>query len=287
MNRFATSILAAIAAIASMAQSRADIIVSYNFTVPGVSGGTRTKQMSMLANSAECKFFNEISLWNDSLAATPQGKAKLNEIIRASCLVKDPEGYEYWDLTKGPVKNVYTYVFNNMAAGTITHYDKWGDELMFYTEPADEMQWSLSPDSTLSVLGYECLLAESDYHGRHWKAWFTTDLPLPFGPWKLRGLPGLILKAEADGGFSLAATGLQNTARIISSMYSKDDYKKTERKKAQANHEYFENNKEAILKANNGGVGKITYTDDAGNEIPAPIYDARKHSLEPDYKEKK
>lgn len=58
-----------------------------------------------------------------------------------------------------------------------------------------------SPDSTADVLGYECVMAESDYHGRRWRAWFSPDLPLPFGPWKLHGLPGLILKAEADAAF--------------------------------------------------------------------------------------
>ena len=105
-----------------------------------------------------------------------------------------------------------------------------------------------------------------------------------FGPWKLRGLPGLILKGEADGGFFFNATGLQNTDRIISPMYSKDNYKKTKRHEAQTDHEYYENNQEAILKAQNGGLARITYYDEEGNEIDAPVYDAIKHSLEPDYK---
>ena len=286
MNRLITSINVCLVALAAMAQDKADIIVSYDYKTPRVSGGERINKMTLLANSAESKYFNDISLWTDSLESTPEGKAKYDEIIRANCLVKDPEGYEYWDLTKGPVKNMYAYVFNNIADETLTHYDEWGDELMYYTESLTDIQWKLVPDSVSSVIGYECLMAEADYHGRHWKAWFTTDLPLPFGPWKLRALPGLILKAEAEGGFSFVATGLQTTDRIISPMYSRNEYKKTERKKAQADHEYFENNHEAILKAQNGGLAKITYSDEAGNEIAPPVYDARKHSLEPDYETK-
>lgn len=242
--------------------------------------------MTLLANSAGSKYFNDISLWTDSLESTPEGKAKLDEIIRANCLVQSPEGYEYWDLTKGPVKNIYTYVFNNNSDNTLTIYDQWGDELRFYTEPSDEMQWTLLPDSTNLILGYDCNLAESDYHGRHWKAWFAPEIPLCFGPWKLHGLPGLILKAEADGGFSFNATGLQHSDRIISPMYSAEEYKKTDRCKAQADNEYFINNQEAILKAQNGGMAKITYSDEDGNEIAAPVYDAAKHSLEPDYEAK-
>lgn len=272
-------------AIAAMAQT-ADIEVRYEYTRPSLSGGSYKDKMTLLANSAGSKYFNDISLWTDSLESTPEGKAKLDEIIRANCLVQSPEGYEYWDLTKGPVKNIYTYVFNNNSDNTLTIYDQWGDELRFYTEPSDEMQWTLIPDSTNVILGYDCNLAESDYHGRHWKAWFAPEIPLCFGPWKLHGLPGLILKAEADGGFSFNATGLQHSDRIISPMYSAEEYKKTDRRKAQADNEYFINNQEAILKAQNGGMAKITYSDEDGNEIAAPVYDAAKHSLEPDYKTK-
>lgn len=273
-----------IVTIAAMAQNKADIIVSYDVKAPRVSGGEYVNKMTLLANSTESKYFNDISLWTDSLNSTPQGKAKLNEILQANCLVKDSDGNEYWDMTIGPVKNIYTYVFNNVTDESLTHYDQWGDELMYYTEPYADILWTLEPDSVLSILGYECQMAEADYHGRHWKAWFTTDMPVPFGPWKLRALPGLIMKAEADGGFAFVATGLQPTDRIISPMYSSNDYKKTERKKAQTGHEYFENNQEAILKAQNGGLVKITYSDSAGNKIAPPVYEAQKHSLEPDYK---
>lgn len=283
MKKLLTSIILCFAAIAAMAQT-ADIIVCYDCKAPRVSGDEYVNKMTLLANSSESKYFNDISLWTDSLESTPQGKAKLNEILQDNCLVKDSDGNEYWDLTIGPVKNIYTYIFNNLTDETLSHYDQWGDELMYYTEPYTDIQWTLAPDSVLSIIGYECQMAEADYHGRHWKAWFSTDLPLPFGPWKLRALPGLIMKAEADGGFAFIATGVQTTDRIISPMYSSNDYKKTERKKAQADHEYFENNHEAILKAQNGGLVKITYSDNAGNEIAPPVYEARKHSLEPDYK---
>ncbi|MDO4335431.1 MAG: hypothetical protein Q4C37_06320 [Bacteroidales bacterium] len=40
------------------------------------------------------------------------------------------------------------------------------------------------------------------------------------------------------------------------------------------------------MKAENGGLVKITYSDENGNEISAPVYDAQKMSLEPDYKKR-
>ena len=115
MNRLIALIIMCVVAIAAVAQQKADIIVGYDFTSPGVSGGKRVQRMTLLANSAQSKYFNDLSLWTDSLESTPEGKARLDEIIRATCLVKDADGYDYWDLTKGPVKGIYTYVFDDIA----------------------------------------------------------------------------------------------------------------------------------------------------------------------------
>ena len=85
------------------------------------------------------------------------------------------------DLRKGPVKKIHTYVFNNLPESKLKYYSKFSGDLCYYEEPSDEMQWEIS-DSTMNILGYECSLAHSDYHGRKWDAWFTTEIPLPFGP---------------------------------------------------------------------------------------------------------
>lgn len=45
---------------------------------------------------------------------------------------------------------------------------------------------------------YNTQKATTEFGGRKWTAWFSTDLPFPDGPYKFYGLPGLIVKIEDD-----------------------------------------------------------------------------------------
>lgn len=45
-----------------------------------------------------------------------------------------------------------------------------------------KMEWKINEDSIKNILGYDCQLAETDFRGRNWKAWFTIDIPLSYGP---------------------------------------------------------------------------------------------------------
>lgn len=262
----------------AFAQEKADIVVGYDETHRNWQTDTVAKsRMTLLANSRESKYFNDISLWNDSLRSTPEGEEKWRKIIMAACMTQTPGGGVSVDLRKGPTKKTDTYVFSNLGENRLRHYDKFGDEQMYYDEPLDEIEWSIT-DSTATVLGYECVIARTDYHGRHWKAWFAPEIPVPFGPWKLRGLPGLILKAESDNDITFTATGVENTGRVMTPMYSAEGYDRTERRKALADEEHFRNNFESIIKAKFGG--NVTFT----NQEERPKYDRERYAAETDYR---
>lgn len=75
-----------------------------------------------------------------------------------------------------------------------------------------ELNWDIIADSTEVIGGHQCLLAECDLCGWTIKAWFTPDIPVSCGPWRLWGLPGLIMKAcSTDGDIDIQLTSLKKT----------------------------------------------------------------------------
>ncbi|MEN8185534.1 MAG: GLPGLI family protein [Bacteroidota bacterium] len=50
-------------------------------------------------------------------------------------------------------------------------------------------------EKTKKIGSFDCQLATGEFRGRIYNVWFTTKIPIISGPWKLYGLPGLILEA--------------------------------------------------------------------------------------------
>lgn len=102
-------------------------------------------------------------------------------------------------------------VYQNYPKGMITVTDAIFHMFYQINENKVAPQWRIVADSCAIILGYNCTLATTHYKGRDWCVWFTEDIPLNYGPWKLNGLPGLILQAsDKTSQYIFKAIGLQN-----------------------------------------------------------------------------
>ncbi|MBQ8191241.1 MAG: GLPGLI family protein [Bacteroidaceae bacterium] len=80
-------------------------------------------------------------------------------------------------------------------------------------ESTPSLDWTLTVD-TLNINGYRCSRAEVTFRGVRWTAWYTEEVPSSVGPWRLRGLPGLIVKATGDA-HTFTLTELRREASAI------------------------------------------------------------------------
>lgn len=76
--------------------------------------------------------------------------------------------------------------------------DRIGRDIYSYEEDRP-VNWKIESE-TRKIGEYKVQKAQTDFGGRKWTAWFTTDLPYQDGPYKFGGLPGLIVKVEDDQG---------------------------------------------------------------------------------------
>lgn len=78
-----------------------------------------------------------------------------------------------------------------------------------YKENLEKPVWELL-STKKEIQGYMCQKAVTNFKGRKWTAWYTNDIPISDGPWKLCGLPGLILDAvDSDSLYHFYCVGIK------------------------------------------------------------------------------
>ncbi len=100
--------------------------------------------------------------------------------------------YLYWNLKPGKL-SIYTAVSK-------THY---------VAEDTPTINWEIYEDTVQTILGYTCHRATAKFRGREWEVWYADDIPTSLGPWKLNGLPGLILQAFSGDFISYVACSIE------------------------------------------------------------------------------
>jgi len=157
-------------------------IVKYEFIKPSWNGDdwkAKSYNSELQFNSSESIFFhNKFSMLDGE-----ESKAEFSEKGFAyKAISADEEGYQIY--RNFETKEIFFRIPKTNPLDPISIEDEW-----------IEINWK-TRKKTKTVLGYNCQKAVGEFRGRTYEVWFTKEIPVTFGPWKLFGLPGLILEGK-------------------------------------------------------------------------------------------
>lgn len=154
--------------------------------------------------------------------------------------------------------NLYNKVGNyykDMQENKIIQISLAGGKIFAIEENAPSIDWSIGEETRL-INGLACQKATGRFKGRNYEAWFCSQLPYSVGPWKLGGLPGLIIEAydtKKEVVFSL--TSMENFPNSQTDVSVPSTALKTTAKEFKQYQEALKKDSEAM--AGSGSAGGI------------------------------
>lgn len=161
------------------AQNNLRVVYELNFK-PNTAKDSLVKdfyQLDIFPDKNESAFYNYNYYQNDSVMA-------------AFHLESERSGGVNIDMNAIPKPKLpLTIKFENQKFYEYKSLD--GDTYKFVEK--ESPTWKILADLK-KINAWECQKAETYFNGRKWVAWFTKSVPISTGPYKLRGLPGLIVE---------------------------------------------------------------------------------------------
>jgi len=145
-----------------------------------------TEHMILDISKSGSKFYSKAKYENDSII-----KAEVEKQMKTGASnIQMKSGYK--GSINFSVEKSYpdykTYLLTNVGAvGGMSRYKVLDDR---------KIEWKILKDQQ-KIGEFNAQKAETNFAGRKWIVWFTTNIPFQDGPYKFRGLPGLIVKIES------------------------------------------------------------------------------------------
>ena len=175
----------------------------YTYVVDTLSGKTVKDWLVLQIGKNISKCYSYYSMQVDSIFASPDRDVILRQQINAAIGSK----------TEWPHKRMKAYVYKNYPQGKMTVTDGLLMQDYIYEDTLYAQNWVIQ-DSSKLILGHECQKAVCHYRGHCWTAWFAMDIPITDGPWKLCGLPGLIMEATSeDNSHAFKLLGIEKVSK--------------------------------------------------------------------------
>lgn len=98
------------------------------------------------------------------------------------------------DIIRVIQKGVENYVIMSKSKDSIYTRESINNGTYIVCETIPVFKWEFDDNETKKIGNYDCRKATTTFRGRNYIAWYTLEFPIPYGPWKFNGLPGLILE---------------------------------------------------------------------------------------------
>jgi GLPGLI family protein len=207
--------------ILDSAKLRVDYSLSYIRDTLNLSKISRDRKVLLIGDKIN-KFYSYYVQESDSVLTADWNKGKNSARVKRSPDILG-EGYElYCNYPEGK-----RTIVNSITSLSVYKYE----------EDVENPRWVIRSETTV-ILGYFCIKATGRIGARDYEVWFTPSIPIQLGPWKLAGLPGLILKAyDTKKHYTFECIGIEQLKQkqpIVMPQWAyinttKEEYKKNER----------------------------------------------------------
>lgn len=110
--------------------------------------------------------------------------------------------------------NLSNINFHKLNSNSYTTYEMAEYE-MYRFDTNDFQNWKLI-NETKKIDNFTVQKAETNWGGRKWTAWFSTEIPFSEGPYKFHGLPGLIMElSDSKDNFAFKVVKSENYDKTL------------------------------------------------------------------------
>lgn len=141
----------------------------------------RQEDMLLFIGSTVSRFVSYNYFIGDSMARTATSQEDFQRIASDRLNPLPIVRFRY-EIFKNYPKDKQTFIDSVLGSGKF----KFEEDLGLF-------KWELLNETAI-ISGFKAQKATTDFGGRTWVAWFSTEIPYNDGPYKFNGLPGLIVK---------------------------------------------------------------------------------------------
>lgn len=172
------------------------------------------------------KFYDYSSFQTDSAK-----QANCSDLVISSYKLREQRNVFFFDQT----------IYQNNPKGKITVQSIITPNFYNYEENRYPVNWTMKEGKD-TICGYTCQIAQGEYGGRTWIVKYAPEIPTQNGPWKLTGLPGLILDArDIEGIHHFSAITFRTSSVDITQLDNRGSITTSREKFIKAKNKFEEN----------------------------------------------